>query len=157
MNLFEAIKSKDIGHVKLALQHNPQSVFTKDERGFPPLVLASYLDLKEITEMILAVGAPVDDQDVLGNSALIGVSFKGNETLAKIFLDHGADINFQNLNGTTPLMYATTFHKVSMVKFLLGAGADPNMKDNQGNTAADIARQKGFQELADFLTEAMRN
>ena len=48
------------------------------------------------TEMLLQHRAKVDAQDASGNTALLGVCFKGNDIIAKLLLDHGADINASN-------------------------------------------------------------
>ncbi|MDD7886149.1 hypothetical protein [Flavivirga sp. 57AJ16] len=46
----------------------------------------------------------IDTVDDSGNTALIGVSFKGNEFLAEYLIQQGAAVNAKNNNGTTPLI-----------------------------------------------------
>ncbi len=45
--------------------------------------------------------------------------------------------------------------KVDIVKALLKAGASAATKDSKGRTAASIARDRGFKDVADILEKAL--
>jgi len=125
----------------------------EDERGFTPLVLASYNGQASTTELLLRLGSLVDGKpEAVGSSALMGVAFKGYALIARSLLDAGADPNRSNRGGQTPLMMAALFGQRDIVDMLLAAGADPTMRDGTGATAADIARTQGNEELATVLS-----
>ena len=49
----------------------------QDEKGFSPLIIACYNNKYEAVEFLLDNGANIDHQDLGGNTALMGVAFKG--------------------------------------------------------------------------------
>ncbi len=148
--LFLAIRNGDQETLRALLTEAPQLVAARNERGTPPLTLATYLDNLEATKILLSAGAEIDAADVSG-TALMGVCFKGYLELARLLLASGADVNAKNGNGTTALHYAAMFNKPAIVELLLAAGADAGAKDVNGLTAADQARNQGLTELADRL------
>jgi ankyrin repeat protein len=76
-------------------------------------------------------------------------------------LKKGIDVNGRANNQTTPLHWAVAFmnpnnsekNKVmrECIDILLAHKADTSLKGNQGKTAADIAMEKGFADLAKKL------
>jgi len=72
---------------------------------------------------------------------------------ARLLIDNGADVNqdadFQN---TTLNLVASNGH-IDTVRLLLERGADP-CYPSTGGTAEDIARARGFKELAELLKAA---
>ncbi|WP_254070174.1 ankyrin repeat domain-containing protein [Acidisphaera sp. L21] len=122
-----------------------------DDRGFPPLILASYNEQAAATALLLARGAVVDAVDAKGSTALGGVAFKGYVDIAGQLLAAGAAVDAPNEAGRTPLMFATMFGRAEMAALLIQHGADPNRLDAEGNSAADIARQSGRPELVAAL------
>jgi len=81
---FSAIQLVEIEHVKTQLERNPNLVNVKDAKGFSPLIFASYFDKKDSVETLLEFNAEVDATDGSGNTALIGVAFKGNTESASL-------------------------------------------------------------------------
>ena len=124
----------------------------QDERGFSPLVLASYNGQKSTTALLLSLGALPDGlPDDPGSSALMGVAFKGFAAIARLLLDAGADPARTNRAGQTALMMAALFNQREIISMLLTAGADRSARDSSGKTAADIALAQGNDELASIL------
>ena len=149
--LFSAIKSGQDSQVEKLLKANPQLVTSKDDRAFTPLIFAAYFDKEAIVKTLIKHHAPVDGTDALGNTALIGVSFKGNVTLASYLLKHGAAINAINHNGVTPLIFASMYNQTQMVELLLKHQADISIMDNTGKMAIDYAREKAFETIVTLL------
>jgi ankyrin repeat protein len=123
-----------------------------DERGHSPLVLASYNGQIEATLLLLELGAKPDgDPPSEGNTALMGVAFKGYDDIARLLIDAGARVDHANRGGQTALMMAALFGRASMVELLLEAGASPSVRDASGSRAADLAREQGNETLASRL------
>jgi len=114
--LFEAIRNQNIDQVRSVLESNPEFLKTTDQRGSTPLILATYVNLFDITKALIEAGADVNQQDASGNTALMGVCFKGNIQIAELLVSKGAHLDTINSNGATALIYATTFAQPEVVK-----------------------------------------
>lgn len=88
---FATIQSGNEDNIKAQLTRNPDLVNIKDQRGFTPLIFATYFNKENIAEILLEHYVDVNGKDASGNTALIGVSFKGNTAIAEKLLQHNAD------------------------------------------------------------------
>ncbi|MEM0942284.1 MAG: ankyrin repeat domain-containing protein [Bacteroidota bacterium] len=107
MNLTNFIRNEQLHELTEAIKSNPDIVNQPDERGFTPLVLASYLGKETVARLLIENGADIDAQDaMIGNTALMGVCFKGAVRLAKLLIEKGANTTLKNNNGETALDFA---------------------------------------------------
>jgi hypothetical protein len=128
---------------------------TTDARGYTPLVIASYNGQESTTALLLAEGArPDGPPGATGNSALMGVAFKGHEAIARRLVEAGADVNRRNGVGQTALMTAAMFGQAGIVDLLLAAGADAAVRDDAGNSARSVAAAQGNATMAERLERA---
>ena len=124
-----------------------------DDRGYTPLILASYNGRESTTRLLLSLGASPDGHvEAQGNTALMGVAFKGHAAIARMLLDAGAGPNRCNSVGQTALMMAALFDQREIVDILLSSGADCGRRDAAGNSAASVAEAQGNEALARFLS-----
>lgn len=127
----------------------------RDAKGYTPLILASYNGHEGATAVLLAHGADTAAGDgARGNTALMGVAFKGYANIARLLLDAGADVNQRNLAGQTALMNAVMFGHGAIVEMLLAAGAETAVIDVAGNSPASIAAGQANTAMADLLDRA---
>ena len=84
-------------------------------------------------------GANINAQDVAGNTALMGVCFKGYKDIAKKLINAGADVNIRNANGAPALTFAVTFGQLQIAEWLLQKGALSDLPDARGKTSLDHA------------------
>ena len=84
----------------------------------------------------------------MGNSALIGVSFKGNLEIVKLLVDNKARLDIQNNTGSTALIYSAMYKNKEVYDFLISAGANKELKDKKRKTDLDYAQENGL--LNDF-------
>ncbi len=89
-----------------------------------------------------------------GCDELIDAAVKGDMKRVKKLLDKGCDPNIRDEDGSTPLHKAALFGHLGVVRELLAGGADPNIKDNKGRTPADIAREKGYENIAELIEKS---
>ena len=54
---------------------------------------------------LLENGADINAQDASGNTALMGVCFKGGLAMADMLIDKGANLNTQNGTGATAVFF----------------------------------------------------
>ncbi|WP_204356501.1 ankyrin repeat domain-containing protein [Arcticibacterium luteifluviistationis] len=154
MDFFNLIRKGELEQIKTELETYPALLETKNDRGFPPLVLATYSEQLEISEYFLEKGADINALDGAGNTALMGVCFKGYLDIVEMLLSKNAEVNIQNTHGATALIYASTFGQTAIAKLLLAAGADKTKVDERGNTALMHAKFQGVKELQTLLEEA---
>ncbi len=116
------------------------------------LAAAFQSDLSSLA-LLLKAGANIDEIDVRGHTSLQHIiTFKRPKAIPWL-LQHGA-----NPNLTTPDKQYTSLHLAALCNLstelaqqLLQHGADPNLADAQGVTAAELAVQKGRDDLAHLL------
>jgi ankyrin repeat protein len=151
--LFDAARLGRDDMIPALLQAGAQ-IEGQDERGFSPLVLASYNGQESTTALLLSLGAIPDGlPEDAGSSALMGVAFKGYVAIGRMLLDAGADPDRANRAGQTALMMASLFDQREIIAMLIAAGADMSRRDGSGKTAADIAEAQGNAELATTLQQ----
>ena len=152
--LFEAARLGRDDMVAALIQAGAQ-LEAEDERGHTALILASYHGHESNTALLLSLGARPDGAaGTVGNTALMGVAFKGYLSIADMLIAAGAEVNRRNRGGQTPLMMAALFARHDMIRLLLASGADPALCDGNGDTAADLARSQGNEEVATWLAPA---
>src|SRR5690606_29036159 len=123
-----------------------------DKRGFTPLILAAYAGQLETAEALIAAGADACKPDTKqGNTAQMGVAFKGEDAMAARLLKADCDVNARNKAGQTALMMAALFNRSNQIEMLLAAGADAAIADASGRTAASVAQAQGNEAVADRL------
>ena len=76
MDFFQAIRNGNVEIVKSMLNRDKSLASRTDQRGFTPLVMATYSDQLEIVKLILEAGADVNLKVGQGNTALMGVCMK---------------------------------------------------------------------------------
>ncbi|TRW14545.1 ankyrin repeat domain-containing protein [Glacieibacterium frigidum] len=151
--LFDAAK---LGRADLvpALVAAGADVNARDARGFTALILAAYNDQPAVLDALIAAKADpcLPDRDQ-GNTAQMGVAFRGHDALAARLLKAGCDVNARNKAGQTALMMAALFGRTAQIDMLIAAGADPRAADASGRTAASVAADQGNAAVAAKLTK----
>ncbi|MDO6415951.1 ankyrin repeat domain-containing protein [Sphingomonas sp. BIUV-7] len=123
-----------------------------DARNHSPLILASYNGQESTTALLLAEGARPDSET--GNSALMGVAFKGYAAIARTLIAGGANVDYRNGAGQNAMMMAVLFNRTEILDLLIAAGADPHGRDAAGNTLASLAEAQGNDALAARFAES---
>ena len=110
---------------------------------------SSYNGQAATVDVLIAKGAnacrPDRDQ---GNTAQMGVAFKGEDSIAARLLKAGCDVNARNNAGQTALMMASLFNRTRQVDMLLAAGANRSILDAAGRSASSIAADQGNAPMA---------
>ena len=82
------------------------------------------------------------------NKALFSAVLSGHVVDVEKFINDGADIHYK---GNRAIKYAASHDRHEIVKLLLDHGADQNKLTHRYNTAADIARAHGHNEMENFI------
>jgi hypothetical protein len=116
-SLFDAARSNNLTEAKRLVEANAD-VNQQDDKGYTPLILATYNDNFEVAIFLLEHGAKTEVSDHSGRTALMGACFKGNEREVKLLLDHGANTAAKDTRGFTSMMYAVMFARLSVINEL---------------------------------------
>jgi ankyrin repeat protein len=151
-DFFDACRRGDKETVERLYEVYPNIIHTEDVRGFTPLIIAVYNNQVEVADFLLIKGAKAETQDQnAGNTALMGVCFKGYKELAEKLIEAGADINQRNNQGATALTFAATFGHLEIAKMLLEKGADVHAKDVRGKSSLDHAIIQENEKMIELL------
>jgi ankyrin repeat protein len=119
--------------------------------GITPLMAAAYSGRTEIVAQLLAKGADVNAVDRLMKNAMTYAAGEGRTEVVKLFIAKGVNPNTLYEHELTALMWAAGGGHAETVRALLDAGANTGLKDDRGKTAADIARELKFEDVAKLI------
>ena len=104
-------------------------------------------------QSMLDQGAPVDEADRFGHTALIVASYRGHEMVVETLLEAGAATDATTGDGWTALHYATQACHIPVVHALLDAGSSPDFRDVNYWTPLHHAAHLGHSDVVHHLLE----
>jgi len=121
----------------------------RDLENHTPLLLASGIanedeERVKTVKLLLAHKANPNALDDGKYSALQLAVLNDNQRIVQILIEAGAAVNHQNNDRFTALHAAATNGNARLVQYLLKHGADSKLRDGRGMTAADHAKEAGF-------------
>jgi ankyrin repeat protein len=162
-----------MGHPALAeaLLAHGAAIDAVDARGHSALHAAAQfgaehndsLRARRLLDALLKHGAAINLADAEGDTALLlllGARLRPGSAcdathlgaLLPVLLDAGADVNHADQRGVTALHACAMHALLASARLLLARGADRSATDAFGRTAADVARQLGYVDIAHELT-----
>jgi len=118
---------------------------------FTPLHLAAMKGSLKMVERLLSAGADSRATTRLGCTALHIAAARGHDDICKVLVTNGADVNAISETKSTPLASAVHAGHVKVIESLLDHGADPHLRPQGGQTALEIARSRGYSDLATVI------
>jgi hypothetical protein len=146
-----AVKVADGALVELLLDAGADPA-DRDADGWTALHAACSVGDAGIARLLLARGATADAQPAHGETPLALAATWRHLELMRILLDEGADPDGRGADWT-PLMRAAVRGEREVCEALIAAGADPARRLD-GQTAADLAAEAGYDDLATLLRSA---
>jgi len=139
------------GTVKLILEHGGNVAAAPHVLVFTPLHLAARRGHKEVAELLLTRGAPLEAKDVEGRTPLALAAAHGQSGVLEALLARGAAIEAADRGGRTPLLLAALGGHTAAAKTLLSKGANVNTRSSLGGTPLSVAVRDGHSAVADAL------
>lgn len=136
--------------LRKALDETPSALDAQGQGGWTPLHLAAYAGQVETTRLLLERGARpgVLANNRQRNSALhAAVAGAGKLEVVRLLIEAGARPGARASLRVTPLHLAASRGNLGAVELLLEAGAEPQPMED-GRTPAELARERGFPEVA---------
>lgn len=153
-NFFDACRRGNNQQAELMLNANADLINARDVKGFSPLIIAVYNNQPAVVDMLLQRGADKELQDEgAGNTALMGVCFRGYKEIAAKLIEAGVDVNQRNNQGANALTFAATFGHLEIAEILLKNGADLFARDVRGKSPLDHAVIQENWEMVKLLEQ----
>jgi ankyrin repeat protein/mono/diheme cytochrome c family protein len=154
-----AAECGDVEVLKLLVERGAD-VNAERKGGRAPLASAVVFGHEAAVRYLLSKGAKPN----LGDVGFSRAVFKGNVEIVKALLEAGAEVKnsgnaiFPGFGGSEPILVFACFSynaDPQIVKMLLDRGADPAAKSQQGRTPLELARERGYEEVAKLLVQAI--
>ncbi len=120
--LIETVKNNQIAACEFLLQQNANPEI--HDCSFGAIHFAAYLGREEITDLLIANDAEINNLTENHDSALMLALQEGYEDIAKAILQKNPDVTIQNKKGITALHWAASQGFGAIVQDLIVRGAD---------------------------------
>ena len=177
-NFFVAVQAGDAAEVARLIATDPALLRAKNESGASAVLLACYSGRKEVRDLLLAQGAPLELHEAAAAGQLSRVkelvetnpaaaqtyspdgfpvmalaAVFGHEDVARYLLVKGADVNAVATNGSgyTALTGAVASGHPTVAKWLAENGADVNYRYANGYAPLLTAAANGCLEIVKML------
>jgi uncharacterized protein len=107
------------------------------------LIAAAERGAVEEVERLLRDGAPVDERDARGRTALLVATIHNRVEVARLLIAAGADVNAKDHAQDSPFLYAGAEGRLDILRMTLAAGADLRSTNRYGGTALIPACHRG--------------
>ena len=132
----------------------------QDQTCFNPFSLSCLNDDLTLLRLVLPAKPNLDLLTRFGGVGITPASEKGHVEIVRELLEKTEiNVNHTNFVGWTPLLEAIVLNdggekQQQIVKLLLEHGANPHMTDKYGKKPLELAREKGYHEIAELLVAA---
>lgn len=116
-----------------------------------PLIVCAWQGYADIVELLLEAKYNVDEQDMLGRSALFVASQRGQLNIVKILVNNKCNIDILDEMKRTSLYVACKKGHKDIVEFLIEKKADISACDIDGYSPLHMACESGQTDIVKFL------
>ncbi|MDR2265085.1 MAG: ankyrin repeat domain-containing protein [Enterobacter asburiae] len=132
----------------------------QDNTCFNPFLISCLTNDLTLLRIVLPADPDLERLTRFGGVGITPASEKGHvEIVRELLALTDINVNHTNFVGWTPLLEAIVLNdggakQQEIVKLLLDNGANPHMTDKYGKSPLELAREKGFHEIAELLLAA---
>src|SRR5262249_29252781 len=106
---------------------------------------------REMVDLLLAHGAPIDARNLAGATALYAAAEAGRVAVAERLIERGADVKLTGRSGISPIAAAAYAGSDSIVEGLLAHGASARADDGTGNPPIVYAAARAQLDIVKLL------
>ncbi|MCF8198815.1 MAG: ankyrin repeat domain-containing protein [Sulfuritalea sp.] len=138
------------GNIKMmkTLLSSRANVNRRNQFGDSALLIAALNGKTEAVKLLVSHKAEINTS---GWAPLHYAVFGGSAEITALLIASGADLNARAPNGETALILAVKGNRLDLVQQLVSAKADKDLVDAEGRTAWQLADQRKFKEIANYL------
>lgn len=132
----------------------------QDQTCFNPFLLSCLNNDLTLLRLVLPANPNLDLLTRFGGVGITPASEKGHVEIVRELLEKTEiNVNHTNFVGWTPLLEAIVLNdggekQQQIVELLLANGANPHMTDKYGKKPLELAKEKGYTEIAALLVAA---
>jgi len=134
----------------LALKPNLE---LQESNKWTPLGLSANTNAVESMKLLLDAGADINGGSYMNQPPLWFATRKNNLEAMRLLIERGANINKPDNNGAIPVMAASFSGHLEAAKLMVESGADLSATTIYRQNAADIAFERGYNEVGNYLRE----
>ncbi|XP_048247266.1 putative ankyrin-containing lipoprotein Lxx09580 [Haliotis rufescens] len=113
-------------------------------------------DLAAVNRILAAGLVDINSSNIGGRTPLMEAARWGRSEIVQFLVRKGADVSLVDDDGNNTLHWACDGGYMDTVKFVLSQNiAEINARNVDGETAADMARFWGYQEVVDLLVSSV--
>jgi uncharacterized protein len=154
LSLPELAAFGNVAAVAQHLAHHPESLHDRSPDGWTALHLAGFFGYSAVAVWLLRAGADhaAFAHNQQGNTPLhAAIAGRLEMPVVAALLAAGASATVADAQGYTPLHLSASRGDQAVTEMLIACGAVRDVHTPDGRTAADIARERGHPDLADWL------
>ena len=153
--LIKTIQANNVQNVKRLIEIGADIDQQDNWNGATPLHIAAQGNSCQITQLLLANGAHVNQQNIFDETPLHWAVKSNAYETAQLLINANVDVNQQNnLNGFTPLHIAAENRLYQITQLLLAAGADVNQQNKSGHSSLHCAVYSNAYKITPLLLAA---
>jgi ankyrin repeat protein len=123
-----------------------------DKEGLYPMHFVVFSGEKELVELLISRGAPVDSNNNVWRLAPLDLAVnRGHKDIVELLIAKGAPLNLRDNRGYTPLLNAVSGGYRDIAQLLLSKGAAIDEKDPMGSTPLLLAALNGQKDIVELL------
>ena len=132
----------------------------QDQTCLNPFLISCLNNDLTLLRLILPARPDLNRLTRFGGVGLTPACEKGHlEIVKELLIRSNINVNHTNFVGWTPLLEAIVLNdggikQQAIVQLLLEHGASPHLTDKYGKTPLELARERGFEEIAQLLIAA---
>ncbi len=149
LDIFEAAALNKRNRAAELLSLDPGQAKAYSADGFTALHLACFFGHPNLAEMLLRYGADPNarSRNAMAVMPLHSAAAARKQRSVEWLVEYGADVNATQHGGWTALHEAARQGNAEMAEYLLGKGADRTKRSDDGKLPADLADEKGHQQV----------
>lgn len=131
----------------------------QDNKCFNPFLYGCIHNDLTLVQLMVALGTDLNRLTRFGGNGLTPAAEKGHEEIVRFLLENtDINVNLTNTVGWTALIEAIILNDGGekmqrIVRLLLAHDADPRMTDEWGVSPLELAKRKGYHEIAAIIEE----